>query len=393
LASAGLLKVAYTDFNLVGQKRDFLEKLSFHLSEPRFLKKISGRAWPSTVPQECIKSHPRYLVEQIIWNRVVKESKVSARFACDHQVGSFGLARRLVKDNFGGANSLYAHACSATRAVHVAKSRGIFIALEAISEPFHKLVDFNEHRRFGREYHCDRSVLVDNLQFFKEEADLADAIIVASEFVYEGLVKLGIAEKKLRIVPYGFKGASEIDRNTQKNGAGRILFVGNVNYLKGIPCLSEARKRLEEMGLNLEFRIVGSISPDYKRREEFKGLDYVGQVARSQVRDEYSMADLFVFPTLSDGFGIVLLEAMSSGLPIVATTKCARVVRHGENGLVVSENNPEELAKAIFKIIKDKNLREKMSASSIAIAKQYSIEKYTAALSSTLEEAFADWRQ
>ena len=71
--------------------------------------------------------------------------------------------------------------------------------------------------------------------------------------------------------------------------------------------------------------------------EEVPNIKVIGQVPRSEIGSYYKEADVFLFPTLSDGFGLTQLEAQHWKLPIIATKNCGEVVRHGETGFVLIE--------------------------------------------------------
>jgi glycosyltransferase involved in cell wall biosynthesis len=96
---------------------------------------------------------------------------------------------------------------------------------------------------------------------------------------------------------------------------------------------------------------------------------------------------VFVFPTLSDGFGIVLLEAMAAGVPVISTRNCGAVVRDGENGFIVPARDAQAIAERIEQITTDRNLRERLSRGAIATATQFSLTQYKERLVSAIRHA------
>jgi glycosyltransferase involved in cell wall biosynthesis len=76
----------------------------------------------------------------------------------------------------------------------------------------------------------------------------------------------------------------------------------------------------------------------------------------------YRESDVFLFPTLSDGFGLTQLEALGHGLPVIASRNCGAVVAHGVSGLVLSEVSPEVIADAIMQLVRDRDLLGKLKA-------------------------------
>ena len=80
---------------------------------------------------------------------------------------------------------------------------------------------------------------------------------------------------------------------------------------------------------------------------------------------------MLVLPTLADSFGLVQLEAMAAGIPVVTTRTAGSVVRHGIDGLIVPERDPSALAEATAQIVEDRALRERMSIAARERARDY----------------------
>ena len=147
----------------------------------------------------------------------------------------------------------------------------------------------------------------------------------------------------------------------------RLLFVGNCTRLKGLDHLVAALSLLEDLDLRLD--IVGDVSlePRYfvglARKAKTLGVDqrviFHGAISPEDLGPLYSQADIFTFPSLYEGFGIVLGEAMHAGLPIVATRTgpVNEIVREGENALIVPPADSEALACAIRKLAADPAMR------------------------------------
>jgi glycosyltransferase involved in cell wall biosynthesis len=80
-------------------------------------------------------------------------------------------------------------------------------------------------------------------------------------------------------------------------------------------------------------------------------IHWVGPTARSEVIRHYNESDVLVFPSLSDGFGIVQVEAQGSGLPVIASQFCGRVVDDGENGILLSDVSACSIAHALRRVV------------------------------------------
>jgi len=160
------------------------------------------------------------------------------------------------------------------------------------------------------------------------------------------------------------KGILQSHKNDE--GVLNLLCVANIRKNKGQEYLIEALSILSEKKIKLT--LVGHIKDEvYYRRllDKIKNMglegkvDFHGFLIENKLAEAYKNADIFVLPTLLEGFGMVLVEAMSHGLPIVASNVggIPEIIDDGDNGLLVPAASPGELAKAIKKLIEDKDLR------------------------------------
>src|SRR5262249_46552395 len=141
---------------------------------------------------------------------------------------------------------------------------------------------------------------------------------------------------KIRVVPLAYErpvGALEFRRRfpTSFDRARplRVLFLGQINLRKGIGPLLEAIRLLR--GEPIEFTLAGDIQVEIPAdMGDDPRVKWVGSVPREQTERFYRDADLFIFPTFSDGFGLTQLEAQAWSLPIVTTKLCGKVVEDGQ---------------------------------------------------------------
>jgi glycosyltransferase involved in cell wall biosynthesis len=125
-----------------------------------------------------------------------------------------------------------------------------------------------------------------------------------------------------------------------------VLFLGQLNLRKGAGRLFDAMLRMKDKPV--EFWFVGPCSikvPDAVCA--LRSFKYVGPVPRSQVHRYYEAADLFLLPSLSDGFALTQLEAQWFGLPIIASKNCGPVVIDRVNGLILAEVTAEAIQAAV----------------------------------------------
>jgi len=126
----------------------------------------------------------------------------------------------------------------------------------------------------------------------------------------------------------------------------RVLYVGTLSMRKGLLDLEAALDRLPDVPLDV--RLVGTVMPEAVGVLSRLGSRVVHRdaVPQRELPAEYHAADVFVFPTLEDGFGLVLTQAKAAGLPVLCTTNCAGadLIRHGEDGWIVPVRSPGAIA-------------------------------------------------
>ena len=187
---------------------------------------------------------------------------------------------------------------------------------------------------------------------WREEVSLADWVLVNSEWSRECLVKAGIRDEQMKVVPLVFGPVDAAESAAGGCGlrvegqAFRLLFLGQINLRKGVARLLDAMRLLR--GQAVELVLAGPSALDPSAWADLPSVRWVGPVPRSQVAGYYRSADLFILPTLSDGYALTQLEAMAHGLPVLASRFCGSAVESGENGFIIEELSPEGIAAAIL---------------------------------------------
>ncbi|MBI4267002.1 MAG: glycosyltransferase family 4 protein [Chloroflexi bacterium] len=168
--------------------------------------------------------------------------------------------------------------------------------------------------------------------------------------------------------------------NHLSDGKLNILFVGRLEKRKGLAYLLEAYKEVKHQMPDSRLLVVGPgtrLHRKYQRRIADNGLKdviFVGGVPYRELPCYYQTADIFCAPAIGrESFGIVLLEAMAVGKPIVATNieGYATVLNHGVEGLLVPPRNARELSKALISLMADKAMRQQMATRGRTKALEY----------------------
>lgn len=166
-----------------------------------------------------------------------------------------------------------------------------------------------------------------------------------------------------------------------RDGKLNILFVGRLEYRKGLKYLINAFKQIKGELPNTRLIIIGpgtSLRRKYERQVKHIKLEdvvFVGYVAYDELPRYYKSADIFCSPaTGGESFGIVLLEAMAMGKPVIATNieGYANIVDHGTDGLLVPPKDEPSLTQAIISLLSDESLRQRLGNNGILKAQNYS---------------------
>lgn len=186
---------------------------------------------------------------------------------------------------------------------------------------------------------------------YMHELALAHHILVPSTFVLESLVAVGVPREKLTLCPYGvdFRSTSIAERRRPVGTRPmRFLFVGRVEAAKGIHHLLEAFSRFDPNLCSLT--VVGSIECHPEDLDKYRSsVTFTGPLGREGVLAAYGAADVYVMPSLFEGLSLTILEAMSAGLPVIASTRSAGadLITDGVEGFVVEAGSSTALTETV----------------------------------------------
>jgi glycosyltransferase involved in cell wall biosynthesis len=239
-----------------------------------------------------------------------------------------------------------------------------------------------------REHGLDER-FIDDRTFRRATAELreADAVLVPSQFVYDSFLAEGFEESALRKVPLGVDvSAFEPDGSAKREDGEEFvaLFVGHVSLRKGVQYLLPAWERADVEGtLRLAGEVTDSAAAVVEEYRDAPGIDFLGWV--DDVAAEYRRADALVFPSIEDGFGLVVLEAMAAGTPVLTTSNvgASEVLTDGEDGLVVEPRDVGAVADALTELAGDPERRRRMGERAREAVQPYTWERYGDELAAT----------
>jgi glycosyltransferase involved in cell wall biosynthesis len=221
----------------------------------------------------------------------------------------------------------------------------------------------------------------------RAEWDAAQVVVVNSRWSAEALQRQGVAPDRIRVVPLAYEAPAPPAPRPEPTGRPlTVLWLGSVILRKGIQYLVEAAKLLGDR--DLRFEVVGPVGISEEARAMAPAsMTFAGPLTHDRIAPAYRAADVFVLPTVSDGFALTQLEAMAHGLPVVTTPNCGDVVDDGVDGLLVPAGDATALAEALARLDDDRTLVASMAAAAPAKAAQFSLTHYRARLDATLSGA------
>ncbi|WP_167459515.1 glycosyltransferase family 4 protein [Pedobacter jejuensis] len=376
--TAGLLKYFYTSF--ICHKNDPLSKILFVIL-PIFIHEFKRRAFEEidykfvrTKPYtELLRVFAARNLSSIITDKIWEKSELSF----DKWV-----ARNLTEDlNF---IHVVEHTCLST--IKKAKTLNIKSFYEQPSI-HHKTFSETVKRQLKiyPDFDIESIKLLYNEASIRrnkrrdEELKLADYIICNSSYTKKTLVDGGVNESKIISIPLGFPDVKIRTTNTKQYERLIFLTAGNLSIGKGTHILIEAWKEINISGANAELWLVGKNNlPESFTHTIPKNIKLFGNIPRTELMIKFAEANVLIHPTLADGFGMVITEAMSCGLPVITTYNSIGpdIIEDKKSGLLIESNNKAAIKDSINWCINNKEKLSLIGIEALKKAKSYPWSEY-----------------
>ena len=213
-------------------------------------------------------------------------------------------------------------------------------------------------------------------------------VILLAENLYKDIDKY-VKREDVYICPNGIPSSCKEEMEARRNNViPHLLFLSNLLISKGVIVLLDALKILKEKEYTFVCQFIGGETAEINAVQFFEEVNkrelsdlvtYVGRKVREEKEAFFRQADIFVFPTYYETFGLVNLEAMEYKLPVISTNEggIPDIVKDGENGLICEKQNPVSLADCIAKLLDDEELRVKMgSAGHEKFCREFTLDKF-----------------
>lgn len=377
-ANANLLTRFYTDIYVNSvHRRDVMFRVG-RMLRWQALCRLSGRN-DQGVPSEFVKAFTRFGVRNR-W-RLLRARTVEEKIAIWTDSGE-QFCRLVLRELNDAYETLFAYSSAALELFEYGHSVGRRCVLDHATAPLHAEMGLviEESERFDGWSNMAR--VVSGIELYRErqkrERDLADVVICGSTFARRLVEAEGFPGDRIETIPLAVvsEGVTR-DKVRFDSGGIRVIFVGDDGLRKGIGYLSMAIEMLDSG--RIQARVAGDLGiTPYGLSALSKNLELLGPVPRTQIEEIYRWADVLVLPSVSDTFGIVMLEAMSHGVPVIATpnTGGPDVIRDGVDGYIVPIRDPEAIAAKLDFLATHPDTLSEMSRSAIERVRYFSAQRY-----------------
>lgn len=367
---AGMLSVffcdACTENHLLGQVAKLLpDKIRRSLLERKTgvpAKKIYSTILPNIV----------IAVLKIFRGKLTADDFVFQSRIFDYRILLHGLPEADVLFTFSRTNYIL---------VRKLKSRNVKNVVDVIISPATEQIMTKEYCRnstwatITHGLQLSEAQLKRNLQYWKRTISMADLLLCPSQWVVDGILAIAPeASPRIRLVPYG----CSIDYGEERNVPilGKVVFCGNEPVRKGLSYLAEAALILRESDPDIQIQVIGAIDEKICRDPLCRGLKFLGKMSQEEMKKQYLSADVFVLPSLSEGFAGVIAEAVTAGVPCVVTRESGSRIQHEYDGLVIESRSADAIANAVRRIVRDRVLRSRMSEACLEQREYYTFEAW-----------------
>ncbi len=323
--------------------QDELRRRSFAAAIAPYIRTVPWREWG------------RQAASQVGWKSLTRDEH--APFSIDAVYRSLD---RRVAQRVGASltvKAVYAYDDGALATFQAARKRGIRCLYEHPTvywRTVHRLQQ--EEAELHPEWRATLGALSDSeakLARKDEELSLADVVITASTFARESLAPAPTLKAPVRVISYGIAPAESPHPPQKSGGRLRVLFAGALTQAKGLSYLLEA---VERLGSEIEFTMIGrQVSPGVPSSALLSKYHWIPSLPHPALLQEMSRHDVLVLPSLHEGFGLVMTEAMGQGLVVITTPHTAGpdLIDEGIDGYIVPIRSAEAIEDRLVRLLRE----------------------------------------
>lgn len=239
---------------------------------------------------------------------------------------------------------------------------------------------FEEERDLQPAWACTLTGLQDSaakLARKDQELQLADQVIVASAYVRSTLISHQACSAPIAVIPYGSPPPLAELPPLRTSGPLRVLYVGSLGQRKGLSYALEAVEMLESQ---VSLTLIGKLTTSHcsPMNAGLERHQWIPSLPHAQILEQMRRHDVLLFPTLFDGFGLVITEALSQGLPVIATANSGapECIRDGVEGFIVPIRDSQTIAQRLQQLVSNRDQLAAMRHACLRRAAQLSWTGY-----------------
>lgn len=214
------------------------------------------------------------------------------------------------------------------------------------------------------------------LERSRREINSADYYLVASNFSVESITTLGKSKESVFVCPYGVD-AQLFQPGSQRNGEVlKAVYVGGTKEFKGISYLLKAFEQLKDS--LIELTIVGANTLPESMLEKYSYINFTGVIMHEEVAKVLQHSDFMIFPSIGDGFGLSVTEALASGCPVICSLNAGAVdlIEDGYNGFKISAQDVGAIVDKVRYFINNRESLKNMQINARESVKDLTWDKY-----------------
>mgnify|MGYP002737528215 CR=1 FL=1 len=373
LEGLGMLHQVVTDAHSTSTLGSLAKIAAATPFSPSSVHRLSARQLTEKVPSSKVTA-----IDSWLWHdwrlRPLKNKNLARWFEERDRIWSTLVLPQL---RFEGANILYSMGDENLRVLREARRRGIRTIVDAFISPYSMVISRDEKLRLNippAPYEHAHEAFESHYRSIYQECDV---VLCPSHWVAEGITQLDNSlAPKLVICPYGtsIAPAKEI-----RDPIPRRVFWAGADWLrKGLHKLAGAADLLSKSHPDYEFRAAGVTDPEVTSMPRFSGINFLGKLNHSRMREEFLKADVFVFPSLSEGMAGVVVEALACECPVIATKASGvDLIEQLGCGRLLDSSTPETLAHHIRSICEDRPKIEQMNLATRAASEFFGMEEWS----------------
>lgn len=336
----------------------------------------------NSIPKQFQYSHPWREIARLLTPAVPllhRHEKGPLSVDCILQNFDKQIAKRILVSH--GIRGVYAYEDCASMTFDAARSRGIACFYDLPIGYWRAAIEiYEEERSLQPDWSSTITGLLDSkTKLARKDHELAqaDVVLVASSYVKSTLCKSPLVKAPIVVIPYGAPPVNDTSLPELPHRPLRVLYVGSLGQRKGLSYLLQA---IDQANSPVKLTLIGrpTSSDCNPLRLALQSHQWIPTLSHQQVLQQMRQHHVLVFPTLFDGFGLVILEALSQGLPVISTTHSGapECIRNGQEGFIVPIRDSDAIASCLDRLANDADLLQQMRMACFVRASQLQWSDY-----------------